>query len=144
MQETDRMITIFAPNGMGEDFIRQLRGAGLPVAAIVNNLRAGKRMEKLGIKNIWKIRTTNSKALPPEKPLGRIYLFESSFTLTCRLLQLVRPCTSERIVLITRNHYPRSIYRLLGCDMVVYTQSDNVSFLLTDLLQKTISRTEQA
>ncbi|WP_088548648.1 hypothetical protein [Paenibacillus aquistagni] len=136
MQHTDRMITIFAPNTMGEDFIRQLRGAGMKVAAIVNNMRGIKRMEKLGIHEVWKIRTADSMTFPPETPIGRIYLFESSFTLTCRLLQLIRPCTSERIVIITKNHYPRSIYRLLGCDMVVYTQSDNVSFLLSDLLSE--------
>ena len=32
MYDADRIITVFAPNAMGVDFIRQLRGAGLSVA----------------------------------------------------------------------------------------------------------------
>ncbi|MCG7410077.1 hypothetical protein MH117_21935 [Paenibacillus sp. ACRRX] len=135
MQDTDRIVTVFAPNTMGADFVRQLRGAGLPVAAISNNVRCSARMEKLGVKHIWHVNTSRTKAAEiPLLPVGRIYVFEQSFALTCRLLQQCRAWTYDPITVITKQHFPRSIYRLLGADMVVYTQSDQVSFLLTELI----------
>ncbi|MGZ9585254.1 hypothetical protein [Paenibacillus marinisediminis] len=135
MYDTDRTIAVFAPNAMGVDFVRSLKGAGIPVAAVVNNAQCDARMKKLGVKNIWRINTSKSLTdSQPSRRVGRIYLFETSFALTCRLLKHCRPWTTDSIVVITKHHNPRSIYQLLGADMVLYTQSEQVSFLLTDLI----------
>ncbi|MFW5433786.1 hypothetical protein [Paenibacillus apiarius] len=135
MYDTDRMITVFAPNAMGVDFIRQLRGAGLPVAAIASNGRLAKQMEKLGVAYVCRVNTTDPKEWNvPEVPVGRLFLFEQSFALSCRLLQVCRQWSCEPITLVTKRHHPRSIYRLLGADYVIYTQSDQVSFLLSQFI----------
>lgn len=135
MFEPDRMVTVFAPNAMGIDFIRALKGAGLQVCAVVNNSRNDHRLYELGVARIWHVNTFRSTMLsPPPAPVGRIYVFETSFSLTCRLLQVFRPCTYDSIIVVTRQQNPRSIYKLLGANMVLYTHTDQVSFLLTDLI----------
>ncbi|WP_261378483.1 hypothetical protein [Paenibacillus agilis] len=138
MHNEGRMVTVFAPNAMGIDFLKQLRGANVPVAAISNNTRLTASMEKLGVKHICSVKTTSQRKATalPAVPVGRMYVFEQSFALTCRLLQQCRPWTDEMITVITKQNYPKSIYRMLGADMVIYTQSDQVSFLLTDLLSQ--------
>ncbi|WP_225445882.1 hypothetical protein [Paenibacillus arenosi] len=138
MHSEGRMVTVFAPNAMGVDFLKQLRGANVSVAAISNNTRLTANMEKLGVKHICNVRTTSQRKtmVLPTVPVGRMYVFEQSFALTCRLLQQCRPWTDEIITVITKQNYPKSIYRMLGADLVIYTQSDQVSFLLTDLLSQ--------
>lgn len=137
MVEPDQMVTVFAPNAMGIDFIRAMKGAGLQACAVVNNNRHDHRLRELGVTSIWHVNTSQSTMRsPPPVPVGRIYVFETSFSLTCRLLPLLRPCTNESIIVVTRQQSPRSIYKLLGANMVLFTQTDQVSFLLTDLIGK--------
>ena len=136
MYDPDRMITVFAPNAMGIDFIRALKGAAISVCAVVNNSRYAERMKAVGAKWIWHVNTSRSTMMSPPASVSRIYVFETSFSLTCRLLQLLRPITNDSIIVVTRQQCPRSIYKLLGANMVLYTHSDQVSFLLTDLISK--------
>ncbi|UHA74502.1 hypothetical protein [Paenibacillus sp. 481] len=135
MFEADRIVTVFAPNAMGVDFVRQLRGAGIPTAAIVNSTRMAKKLEKLGVKHMCHLNTSDPKAwIVPHVPVGRIFIFEQSFALTCRLLQVCRHWTTDPITVVTKHHHPHSIYRLLGANYIVFTQSDQVSFLMTELI----------
>lgn len=141
MQDPDRTVTVFAPNTMGAEFVRSLLGAGIPVTAITNSAKAAAQMEKLRVTSLWRVNTSRSETenLPKTK-IRCIYLFETSFALTCRLLQLCRPYTIDRIVVVTKQNNPRSIYRLLGADLVLYTHSEQVAFLLTDLISEGTER----
>ncbi|TQR42114.1 hypothetical protein [Paenibacillus popilliae] len=135
MYDADRVITVFAGCETGIEFIRQLKGAGYSVAGIAHNGRLAKRLEGVGVHSVCRINTTEPKAWAvPHVPIGRIYVFEQSFALSCRLLQICRQWTTDPITIVTKRHHPQSIYRLLGANYVIYTQSDQVSFLLSDII----------
>lgn len=123
-------ILVSAPNHTGEGFIRHLIAQGFPVAAIVNNSEEKRRMELLGVKRILMVDTKDINTWTvPDFSVGKVFLFERSFTLCCRYIQLCRKWTSKPIYVITHTNNPRMIYKAVGANYIIYTTSSEVSFL---------------
>ncbi|MBB6733722.1 hypothetical protein [Cohnella zeiphila] len=115
----------------GERFAAALRKRELPFAALTNNETERTRWEQDGIAPIIKVDTTNrANSRIPELPIGKVFLFERSLTLTCRYLQICRPWTGRPIYVVTSGGNARLIYKGLGADYVVHTNGDDVSFLI--------------
>jgi len=122
---------VSAPNVTGENFIKLLNIYRRPFAALVNNPAEGQRMKKLGVRHIVEVDTVRHEAWEvPELPIGDVYLFEDSLPLCCRYLQMVRSWTTGTIFVVKTNATPRLIYKALGADHVVHTNTRQVSFLL--------------
>jgi hypothetical protein len=125
-------VLVYAPNGIGEKFIHLLQNRQIPFAALVNCDSLRERMENLRINQIIQVDTKNhSKWMIPEMDVGPIYLFENSVSVCCRFIQICRQWTTEPIYVITQSSRPRMIYKGLGANYVLYTNSDQVSFLLS-------------
>jgi hypothetical protein len=130
-----QVILVSAPNKAGEAFIRGLMANRLPFAAIANNRAEHKRLEDLGVKSIILMDTTQENTwLVPDFPIGKVFLFETSLNLSCRYIRVCRTWTSKPIYVITRSANPRLIYKGLGASYVIYTNGDDVSFLLQSLV----------
>jgi hypothetical protein len=130
--EPQRYVLVYAPNGIGEKFIHLLQNREIPFAALVNCSTLRERMENLRINQIIQVDTKNhSKWVIPEIAVGSIYLFESSVSVCCRYIQICRQWTTEPICIITQSSHPRMIYKGLGANRVLYTNNDQVSFLLS-------------
>jgi hypothetical protein len=125
-------VLVYAPNGIGEKFIQLLQNRQIPFAALVNCGSLRERMENLRINQIIQVDTKNhSKWVIPEIAIGPIYLFENSVSVCCRYIQICRQWTTEPIYVITQSSRPRMIYKGLGANYVLYTNSDQISFLLS-------------
>lgn len=130
MQEQE-VILVSAPNKTGENFMKQLKLNGLPFAALINNKNDSERKHKLGASAIITVNSAEHETwMIPDLPIGKVFLFENSFNLCCRYLQICRSWTSKPIYVITHSFNPRLVYRGLGADYVIYTHSDDVSFLI--------------
>ncbi|MFR9712040.1 hypothetical protein ACL02P_22135 [Paenibacillus sp. MB22_1] len=131
MEAQDEFVLVSAPNKTGEQFIKALRIKGIPYAAITNNETEKSRLTHLGVKHILMVDTVDRETwLIPELPVGKVYLFESSLPLICRYIQICRSWTGKPIYIITGSNNARLIYKGLGASYVIYTRSDDVSFLL--------------
>jgi hypothetical protein len=125
-------VLVYAPNGIGEKYIQLLHNRQIPFAALVNSGALRERMEKLRITRIIQVNTgDHSTRVIQEISVGSIYLFENSVSLCCRYIQICRQWTNEPIYVITQSSQPRLIYKGLGANHVLYTNSDQVSFLLS-------------
>ena len=135
MDNRQNFILVSASSKAGEAFVRLLMAHRLPFAAIVNNKREQARMKELGVDRIISVDTTEENTWRiPDFPIGKIFLFESSFTLCCRFIRICSPWTTEPIYVITHSNNPRPIYKGLGASFVIHTNSDEVSFLLHALV----------
>ncbi|CAG7649281.1 hypothetical protein ACFQI7_26760 [Paenibacillus allorhizosphaerae] len=135
MDSRQRFILVSAPNKAGEAFVRLLMTHRLPFAAIANNKRERARMKELGVERIILVDTTEESTWQlPDFPIGKIFLFESSFTLCCRYIRICSSWSSEPTYVITHSNHPRLIYKGLGASFVIHTNSDEVSFLLHALV----------
>jgi hypothetical protein len=124
-------ILVSAPNPTGEAFIRQLRGHQLPFTALVNNKTEKSRLEEMGVKQFLLVDTTDERTWTIlEFPVSKVFLFESSLNLVCRYIQLCKAWTEGPIYVITHSINPRTVYKGLGASYVIYSNSQDVSFLL--------------
>ncbi|MUT67147.1 hypothetical protein [Paenibacillus sp. NEAU-GSW1] len=114
------------------NFIRQLLYRKLPFTVLTNNKQEAKRLHAIGASSIIQIQTGAAKIAIPEFAVQDVYIFESSLALSCRYLQICRQWTSGNIYIITHKWNPRAIYKGLGADHVIYTQAEEVGFLLAD------------
>ncbi|GGD75653.1 hypothetical protein [Paenibacillus nasutitermitis] len=129
------LILISAPNSAGEVFIRYLLQNKIPVAVMVNNSLERERISALGVQDIICINTKKEETwVVPDKRLGKVFLFESSLNLCCRYIQICRSWTSKPIYVVTGCGNPRSIYRGLGADYIIYTEGQDVSCLISNHL----------
>lgn len=132
--EQQQVVLVSAPNKAGEEFIRRLMANRMPFAAIANNRAEQKRLEDFGVNRIILLDTTQESTwLVPDFPIGKVFLFESSLNLSCRYIRVCRTWTSRPIYVITRSANPRLIYKGLGASYVIYTNGDDVSFLIDRL-----------
>lgn len=124
-------VLISASNAAGENLIRTLQYKKIPFAVMINSKLKAKPLEKIGVQHILTVNTKghNSWTVPPF-PIGPVILFEESLALTCRYIKMCRPWTGKPIYVVTDNLNPRSIYRTLGADHVIFTNSQDVSFLV--------------
>ncbi|WP_207910911.1 hypothetical protein [Paenibacillus albiflavus] len=129
--QKQEVILVAAPNCAGENFIKELKQQGIAFAALTNNKNDSGRLRKLGTSSIITVKSGEYDTwLIPESPIGSVYLFENSFNLCCRYIQMCRSWTSKPIYVITHSFNPRLVYKRLGANYVIYTHSDDVSFLL--------------
>lgn len=127
-------VLVAAPNQAGKQFIGQLRQRGIPFYAIVNNNHGKKRLEAMGVGHIITVDTADESTWnAPELPIGSVYLFEDSFNLTCRYLQMCSAWEPESIYVVTRRDYSRLTYKALGASDLIYTTGKDISFLLGNL-----------
>lgn len=62
--------------------------------------------------------------------LEKIILIEDSLADTCLLLKIVRASSKAPIIVMTKNkQYPLNLYQSIGAKQVIYTNSNNISFL---------------
>jgi len=129
------LILISAPNRAGEEFIRYLLRNHIPFAAMVNNSLEFERISALGVEHIIFINTKKEETwVVPDQRVGKVFLFENSLNLCCRYIQICRSWTSKPIYVVTGCGNPRSIYRALGADYIIYTEGQDVSFLIANNL----------
>ncbi|MBP1989958.1 hypothetical protein [Paenibacillus eucommiae] len=130
-EDVDDYIFVSAPNKAGENFLQMLRCRGFAYAALTNNENEAKRLLESGVKHLVMVDTSEHKTwILPEFPVGSIFLFETSVTLCCRYIQICRKWTTKPIYVITHSCNPRLIYKGLGADYVIYTHSEDLSFLI--------------
>ncbi|TBL78592.1 hypothetical protein [Paenibacillus thalictri] len=124
-------ILVSAPTKAGERFICELLNRHLPVAAMTNSKAEAIRLKELGVKTIIIVDTMDQLAWKnPKFPVGQVYLFERSFTLCCRYIQICRSWTSKPICVVTDSDHARLVYKSLGAAFVVHSRSEDVSFLI--------------
>ncbi|GLX66361.1 hypothetical protein [Paenibacillus glycanilyticus] len=126
---------VSAPTAAGENFIKLLLLKGIPFAALVNNAEEKNRLALLGVEQFILLDTKSREPwMIPDFPIGNIYLFENTLPLCCRYIQICRGWSSKRLIVITGRMNPRGIYKGLGANEVIYSKSDNLSFLVSDSL----------
>ncbi|MFE5320917.1 hypothetical protein ACFQ88_19610 [Paenibacillus sp. NPDC056579] len=128
-------VLVSAPNEAGKQFINELRERGVGYYAIVNSHSGKKRMEAIGVKKIISVDTSDGNKWDdaPHLPIRKVFLFEDSFTLTCRLIQLCSNWRLESIYVITRRKYNKQTYRALGATHIFFINKCDVSFLVNDI-----------
>ncbi|MNW28843.1 hypothetical protein D3C74_56820 [compost metagenome] len=130
--KADAVTLVFAPNQAGERFVESLCENHIPYAVVSCHqvpemqVTAAKLMEnevKVHIKEEgWQE--------PPEMEFDKVYLFEEQTAECCRLLIAIRRLTSAPIYVITKRHHPQMLYRSIGAQYVIRTNSDDVLFLI--------------
>lgn len=131
MSQQQELILVSAPNKAGVAFIKAIQKKGLPFAALTNNEKEKARMVNSGVKRIIMVDTAGQGSwVIPEFPIGKVFLFENSFNLSCRYIQICRSWTSKPIYVITSGDHPQLIYKGLGANYVIYSNEDDVSFLV--------------
>lgn len=127
----DGVILVIAPNEDGRKFVSQLINNKKPFVVLTNSRTEELDYLKMGAQHVVRIDTIMTrKWIVPQVAVGRIYIFESSFNLSCRYLQICRPWTTHEIYIITRHSSPRGVYRGMGANHVIYTKNGDVGFLL--------------
>lgn len=115
----------------GKAFIRTLAFHQLPFSVLTNSKQEEKQLRKHGLNDVLYINTNerNSWNIPPF-PVREVYIFESSLALSCRLVQGCRAWTTKPIYVITQQWNPRAIYKGMGADHIVFSQTGEIGFLL--------------
>jgi len=129
--DTAEYILVSAPNRAGKEFIHLLRERGHRYYAMTNNNYGRKRLEAMGVDKILMVDTEDESTwTPPGIRIGKVYLFELSFNLCCRYIQICRSWNPQSIHVITKRDISRVTYRGLGADQLTYINNNEVSFLL--------------
>lgn len=132
--EQDRIV-VAASNEAGRTFVRLLLYKQLPVAALTNNKREAKLLEQIGVPDILRVHSAHTKeGMTPAFPIRCLFIFEISLPLTCQYLLLAARWPVKTIVVITSAGHPEAVYKRLGASYVVYTQTGEVGFLLSRLI----------
>ncbi|WP_139993669.1 hypothetical protein [Paenibacillus paridis] len=125
-------IVIAGLSEAGHSFIRTLQFRRLKFIVLTNSKAKEKRLRKQGIPDVLYINTNNRGSWqPPDVPIREVFIFESSLALSCRFVQCCRPWTSKSIYVITQQWNPRAIYKGLGANHIVFSQTGEVGFLLS-------------
>ncbi|MFC0215409.1 hypothetical protein ACFFK0_23735 [Paenibacillus chartarius] len=140
-QPEEEYILVSAPNQAGKQFLNRLRQQGIPFYAMVNNNYGKKRLEAMGVNHIIKVDTGKQKTwVRPSIPIKRMYLFEDSFTLCCRWIQICRAWSDKEICIVSRRDHARMTYRALGADRMIFINgSEDAELLLQPHLDKLTS-----
>lgn len=116
----------------GHSFIRTLQFRRLKFIVLTNSKAEEKRLRKQGIQDVLYINTNKRGSWqPPDVPICEVFIFESSLALSCRFVQCCRSWTSRSIYVITQQWNPRAIYKGLGANHIVFSQTGEVGFLLS-------------
>ncbi|GGG77561.1 hypothetical protein [Paenibacillus radicis (ex Gao et al. 2016)] len=133
-------IAVAGFNETSVNFIRQLLYRQLPFVVLTNSKLEARRVLEVADASVIKVvrvRTTGRTWTIPELPIATVYIFENSLPLSCRYLRYCRSQWAKAaICVITTNWHPKAIYKALGADQIIYTQGEEVSYLLTFAEQK--------
>lgn len=133
LSRSSEYILVSAPNRAGKEFISLLRENGILYYAITNNNHGRKRLEAIGIDKIIMVDTENASTwTSPEIQISNVYLFEVSFNLCCRYIQICKKWNPKSIHVVTKRRNTRVTYRGLGVDYLTYIRNNDISFLLPD------------
>lgn len=118
-------------NQAGWNFAAKLKLLNIPFAVLVNHDNELERLEQFGIEHVVKVDIMEkNNQFTPDFPIGNIYLFEQSASLCCRFIERCRPWASKSIYVILNSSKPETNFKSIEADRVIYTKSDDVSFLL--------------
>lgn len=128
---TEEHIIVAGLNEAGKAFIRTLVFHGLPFFVLTNSKQEERQLRKHGLDNVLFVNTNDRNSwMIPDILIGDVFIFESSLALSCRFVQCCRDWTSKSIYVITQQWNPRAIYKGLGADQIVHSQTGEVGFLL--------------
>ncbi|NBC72440.1 hypothetical protein GT003_25875 [Paenibacillus sacheonensis] len=124
------MIVAASLTKAGTQFIKQLLARGVPFAAVTNSIAERQQLSKLGVRTILLVNTIDSDIwAAPGFPVGQSFLFESSLSLCCRYVRMVRAWSGHPVSVITSRTNGRLIYKSLGADRIVHAASGSFAFL---------------
>ncbi|CAM4005248.1 hypothetical protein L1N85_14615 [Paenibacillus alkaliterrae] len=127
----DEHIIVAGLSESGKSFMRTLEFHGLPFKVLTNSKQEERQLRRQGFDNVIHVNTNDRKNWNIHNFFIReVFIFESSFALSCRFVQCCRSWTSKPIYVITQQWNPRAIYKGLGADHIVYSQNGEVGFLL--------------
>ncbi|MBA2939795.1 hypothetical protein HZF08_15890 [Paenibacillus sp. CGMCC 1.16610] len=130
-QTCTEYVLVSAPNRAGKEFINLLRTKGIQYYAITNNNYGKKRLEAMGVDRIIMVNTEDVTSwTPPEIRISKVYLFEVSFNLCCRYIQICKDWNPKSIHVITKRGNARVTYRALGADHFTYINNNQEASLL--------------
>lgn len=130
-QTCDEYVLVSAPNRAGKEFISLLRSKGIQYYAITNNNYGKKRLEAMGVDRIIMVNTEDASSwTAPEIRISQVYLFEVSFNLCCRYIQICKDWNPKSIHVITKRGNARVTYRALGADHFTYINNNQEASLL--------------
>ncbi|WP_328803986.1 hypothetical protein [Paenibacillus glycinis] len=131
INQTSETVVVAALTKAGENFMKQLLVKGVPFTAITNSVAERQQLSKLGIASILLVNTIDPDTWEmPDYPVGRVFLFESSLSLCCRYLRMIRKWTDQPVYVITGRTHGRLIYKSLGATHIVHSNTGSISFLL--------------
>ncbi|MFX3636912.1 MAG: hypothetical protein ACE3L7_29930 [Candidatus Pristimantibacillus sp.] len=127
-------IVVVGMNEAALTFIRLLIYKELSFVVLTNNRQEEKQLLNIGVPNVIRINTNDRSTWSiPTMVIGEVFIFESSLALSCRYVQCCRLWTFKPIYVITPFLSPRAIYKGLGANHVIYSQTGEISFLLNVL-----------
>ncbi|SFJ84211.1 hypothetical protein SAMN02799624_06243 [Paenibacillus sp. UNC496MF] len=130
-QQTAPAIVVSAMTKAGEQFMKQLLVKGLPFMAVTNSVAERQQLAKLGVGSILLVNTIDPDTWErPERPVGKAFLFESSLSLCCRYLRMIRKWTDQPVYVVTGRTHGRLIYKGLGADHILHVQTGGLGSLL--------------
>ncbi|QHT63746.1 hypothetical protein GXP70_05410 [Paenibacillus lycopersici] len=117
----------------GGQFIKQLLARDVPFAAVTNSTVERKWLMKLGVESILLVNTIEPNDWQaPGFPVGKAFLFESSLSLCCRYVTMIRRWTDQPLHVITGRTNGRLIYRSLGADRILHAPTGRKGFPLDE------------
>lgn len=119
-------VLVNAPNRAGKEFIHLLRSKGIKYYALTNNKYGKKKLEAMGVDSIIMVDTEDAATwVLPDIQISKVYLFEISFNLCSRYIQICKEWGSESIHVVTKGDKSRSAYRGLGANRYTYINTNN-------------------
>lgn len=124
-------IVIPACTKEGERFMRQLLARGMTFTAVTNSAAERLQLVKFGVPSILLVNTIASDEWKaPDDPVGQAFLFESSLSLCCRYLRMIRGWTDRTVHVIVCRTNGRLIYKSLGADRIAPSADGGIAYLL--------------
>ncbi|MNM71088.1 hypothetical protein D3C81_827420 [compost metagenome] len=124
-------VIVYAPNRAGEQFMLTLSEGGHSFAVVACNPAEQRYLGARGLTNIVRVNLKEQSLIySSENEFSRVYIFEEELGQCCKVLETLRKWTNGIIYVITTNHYPQMMYKMLGANYVLRTTNDDVSFLI--------------
>lgn len=122
---------VFAPNHAGKRFVEALFEQHIPYAIVSCQEASEMQATQAQIFNGVRVHMNEDECdKPSEMVFNKVFLFEEQTAVCCRLLIAIRRITPAPIYVITKRHHPQMLYRSIGAQYVIRTNSDDVTFLI--------------
>ena len=124
-------IVVPALTKAGEQFMRELLVKDVPFMAVANSASERQHLANIGARSIILVNTIDRDTWErPNHPIGKAFLFESSLSLCCRYVRMIRKWTDLQVFVISGRMHGRLIYKGLGADYIVHSTTGSISYLL--------------